>query len=52
VGRLRRLPLSGFPGWFAARGYHLLAMPSWSRWIQVAIDWTVGLVLPASTSQI
>jgi hypothetical protein len=29
----------------AARGYHLLAMPSWSRRIRVAFDWAVGLVL-------
>ena len=45
VGRLWRLPLGGFPGWLAARGYHLLAMPSWSRRIRVALDWGVGLVL-------
>jgi hypothetical protein len=29
----------------AARGYHLLAMPSWSRRIRVAFDRAVGLVL-------
>jgi NADH dehydrogenase len=46
VGRLWRLPLGGFPGWLAARGYHLLAMPTWSRRVRVALDWAVGLVLP------
>jgi hypothetical protein len=40
--RRPRLQTEGHGG---ARGYHLLAVPSWSRRIRVALDCAVGLVL-------
>ena len=32
--------LSGFPGWFVARTYHLYALPLLSRKLRVVADWT------------
>ncbi len=40
--RSGRIPAQGHR---RPRGSHLLAMPSWSRRIRVALDWAVGLVL-------
>lgn len=35
--------LSGFPGWFVARTYHLYALPLLSRKLRVVTDWTTSL---------
>lgn len=35
--------LSGFPGWFVARTYHLYALPLLSRKLRVVADWTTSL---------
>ncbi|MEO5634740.1 NAD(P)/FAD-dependent oxidoreductase [Gaiella sp.] len=35
--------LSGFPGWFVARTYHLYALPLLSRKLRVVADWTTAL---------
>jgi NADH dehydrogenase len=35
--------LSGFPGWFVARTYHLYALPLISRKLRVVVDWTAAL---------
>jgi NADH dehydrogenase len=35
--------LSGFPGWFVARTYHLYALPLASRKLRVVTDWTTSL---------
>ena len=35
--------LSGFPGWFVARTYHLYALPLVSRKLRVVADWTTAL---------
>ena len=35
--------LSGFPGWFVARSYHLYALPLLSRKLRVVADWTTAL---------
>jgi NADH dehydrogenase len=37
------LHLSGFPGWFIARSYHLYALPLLSRKLRVVTDWTTSL---------
>ncbi len=37
------LHLSGFPGWFIARTYHLYALPLLSRKLRVVTDWTTSL---------
>ena len=35
--------LSGFPGWFVARTFHLYALPLLSRKLRVVADWTTAL---------
>jgi NADH dehydrogenase len=35
--------LTGFPGWFATRTYHLLQLPLFTRKLRVLTDWTVAL---------
>jgi len=37
------LPLSGFPGWFFTRTYHLIQLPLASRKLRVVADWTTAL---------
>jgi NADH:quinone reductase (non-electrogenic) len=38
------LRLSGFPGWFVTRTYHLFQLPLPSRKLRVVLDWTVALL--------
>ncbi len=38
------LRLSGFPGWFLTRSYHLYQLPLLTRKLRVVTDWTVALV--------
>ena len=42
-----RHPVPRVPGWFLHRSYHLLAMPTWTRRVKIAMDWTVSLLFPA-----
>jgi NADH dehydrogenase len=37
------LKLSGFPGWFFTRTYHLFQLPLFSRKLRVVADWTTAL---------
>ena len=37
------LRLTGFPGWFVTRSYHLYQLPLFSRKLRVVVDWTVSL---------
>ena len=37
------VPISGFPGWFVTRTYHLLQLPLLSRKLRVVADWTTAL---------
>ncbi len=43
VGRVMGVPVTGLVGWLAARGYHLLAMPTIGRRLRVMLDWTLAL---------
>lgn len=52
VAQLGPLRLRGPLAWFAARAYHLFALPSMSRRIRVALDWTTQLLLPADIGQL
>jgi len=44
VATMLGVPLRGFPAWFAARTYHLMAMPGLARRLRLVTDWTVGLL--------
>jgi NADH dehydrogenase len=43
VAEMLGVRIRGFPAWFAARTYHLAAMPGVNRRVRLMIDWTVGL---------
>jgi NADH dehydrogenase len=52
VAQLGPIALRGRIAWFAARTYHLLALPTSSRRVRVAIDWTMQLLLPSEVVQL
>ncbi|HEX6714223.1 MAG TPA: NAD(P)/FAD-dependent oxidoreductase [Thermoleophilaceae bacterium] len=43
VAEILGVRIRGFPAWFAARTYHLAAMPGVTRRLRLTIDWTVAL---------
>jgi NADH dehydrogenase len=52
VATVRGLRCKGFLGWFLHRSYHLLAMPTWTRRVKIAMDWTVALLFPRDLAQL
>ena len=44
VANVKGVRFKGFLGWFLHRSYHLLAMPTWTRRVKIAMDWTVALL--------
>ena len=44
--------LSGFPGWFVARTYHLYALPVMTRKLRVVADWTTALLFRRDTAEL
>ena len=52
VATVKGLRFKGFLGWFLHRSYHLLAMPTWTRRVKIAMDWTVALLFPRDLAQL
>jgi NADH dehydrogenase len=52
VAVVKGLKFRGFLGWFLHRSYHLLAMPTWTRRVKIAMDWTVALLFPRDLAQL
>lgn len=52
VAFVRGLRLRGFPAWFLHRTYHLYAMPTFTRKVKIAADWTVALLFPRDLAQL
>jgi NADH:quinone reductase (non-electrogenic) len=52
VATIRGVRLRGFPAWFAHRSYHLYAMPTLTRKVKIAADWTVALLFPRDLAQL
>ncbi len=52
VAQMVGVPLRGFPAWFAARSYHLLAMPGAARRVRLALDWTTGLFFGRASAEL
>ena len=52
VATMLGVRLRGFPAWFAARTYHLAAMPGTSRRLRIMVDWTVGLLFGRASAQL
>jgi len=44
--------LKGFAAWFLHRTYHLYAMPTLTRKVKIAADWTVALLFPRDLAQL
>ena len=42
----------GFPAWFLARTYHMLAMPGGKRRLRLIVDWTVDLLFSRDASEL
>jgi NADH dehydrogenase len=52
VATMLGIRLRGFPAWFAARTYHVMAMPGNSRRLRIIFDWTVGLLFGRASAQL
>jgi NADH dehydrogenase len=52
VAQVWGLRLRGFPAWFAHRSYHLYAMPTLTRKVKIAADWSVALLFPRDLAQL
>jgi NADH dehydrogenase len=52
VATMLGVRLRGFPAWFAARTYHLLAMPGMGRRVRLMADWTVGLFFGRDSTEL
>ncbi len=46
VAKVWKLKLTGFPAWFLWRTAYLMKMPTWSKRLRVAWDWTADLLFP------
>jgi NADH:ubiquinone reductase (H+-translocating) len=52
VADVMGIKLSGFPAWFLWRTIYLLKMPTMSRKLRVALDWTADLIFPHDIVQL
>ena len=52
VATMLGLKLSGFPAWWAARTYHLAAIPGLGRRMRLLVDWTVGLFFGRASAEL
>jgi NADH dehydrogenase len=52
VGKVLGVPVSGFPGWVAARGYHWLALPTLGRKLRVLVEWSLALGGPPDIAEL
>ena len=51
VARILGVMLRGFPAWFCARSYHLMAIPGLRRRNRLVIDWTIELFYPRDSAE-
>jgi NADH:quinone reductase (non-electrogenic) len=52
VATMLGVKLRGFPAWWAARTYHLLAIPGVGRRLRLIVDWTVGLFFGRASAEL
>jgi NADH:ubiquinone reductase (H+-translocating) len=50
VAEMFGMRVSGFLAWFLWRGVYLFKLPTWSRRIKVALDWTWDVLFPRDLS--
>jgi NADH:ubiquinone reductase (H+-translocating) len=51
VAKILGVKLRGFPAWFCARTYHLMAIPGIGRRIRLVLDWTVEIFYPRDSAE-
>ena len=51
VAKILGIKLRGFPAWFCARSYHLMAIPGLGRRIRLLIDWTTDLFFSRDSAE-
>jgi NADH dehydrogenase len=51
VAKIAGVKMRGFPAWFCARSYHLMAIPGIARRIRLALDWTVELFFDRDSAE-
>jgi NADH:quinone reductase (non-electrogenic) len=51
VAKILGVKLRGFPAWFCARSYHLMAIPGVARRIRLALDWGVDFFYPRDSAE-
>jgi NADH dehydrogenase len=52
VAEMLGVKLRGLPAWFAARTYHMVAMPGMARRVRLVVDWTVGLAFGRAAAEL
>ncbi|HEX8857274.1 MAG TPA: NAD(P)/FAD-dependent oxidoreductase [Thermoleophilaceae bacterium] len=52
VAEVLGVRLRGFPAWWAARTYHLAAMPGVGRRLRLLVDWTVALLFQRDSAEL
>ena len=52
VANIMGFKVRGLAGWLLHRTYHLWAMPTISRRVRIALDWTIGLLFPRDIAQL
>ena len=52
VATMLGIKLRGFPAWWAARTYHLLAIPGVGRRMRLIVDWTVGVFFGRASAEL
>jgi NADH:ubiquinone reductase (H+-translocating) len=52
VAEILRFKVAGFPAWFLWRTVYLMKLPSLSRKVRVALDWTLDLVFGRDIAQL
>jgi NADH dehydrogenase len=50
VAEMMGVHISGFLAWFLWRGVYLFKLPTWSRRIKVALDWSWDVIFPRDLS--
>ena len=52
IAEVLGVTVSGFPGWFVTRSYHLLQLPLFSRKLRVVADWTTSLFFSRDVAEL
>ncbi len=52
VAKVFGIKISGILAWFLFRTFYLMRMPSWTRRLRIAIDWTIHAIFPREYVQL